>query len=100
MTYIEELQDAIRNFHHAKATHLESARVTEAFRGHTVWDGSVEVFRIEGHPMTDRVYAWIETTDDSANPRRQVTVLHIAPVTSPAAAVRAVIARKYRNSGS
>lgn len=96
MSHIEELRDVIRNFHHAKATHVESVPVTESFQGEVVWDGIVEVFGIKGHPMADRVYAWIQATDDWTNPRHHVTVLHVPPVTSPQAAVQAVIAREYK----
>jgi hypothetical protein len=97
MTHIQELQSVIRHLHGAKAKHLESVPVTELFQGQTVWDGVVEVFQIKGHPKTDRVYAWIHATDDSANPKRHVTVLHIPPVTSPKAAVQAAIVQEYKN---
>jgi hypothetical protein len=98
MTDIEELREVIRNFHRAKATHIESVPVKDSLRGQTVWDGIVEVFRIEGHPMANRVYAWTEATGDPENPKHHETILHIPPVTSPNAAVRKVVTRelKYR----
>ena len=69
------------------------------FQGETIWDGIVEVFELHGHPKAEKVYAWEHDTDDPQHPKRQVTVLHIPPVTSPETAVRAVIVQEYRDSG-
>lgn len=97
--HIQELRDVIHHLHGATATHLESVPVTETFKGKTVWDGVVEVFRLRGHPKTNRVYAWIHATDDPAHPKRHVTVLHIPPVVSPKTAVQAVIVQEFREHG-
>jgi hypothetical protein len=97
MTHIQELRDVIRHLHGAKATHLESVPVTESFQGQTVWDGIVEVFRLKGHPKTDRVYAWSHHTDDPANPKRHVTVPHIPPVISAKTAVQTAIVQEYKD---
>ncbi len=84
------------HLHNAKATHIESVPVREVFQGKTVWDGVVEVFRLKGHPQTDRVYAWIHATEDSKRPKRHVTVPHIPPVVSPRTAVQAAIIQELR----
>ena len=89
----------IHHLHGATATHLESVPVTESFKGQTVWDGVVEVFRLRGHPKTDKVYAWIHHTDDPAHPKRHVTVLHIPPVVSAKTAVQAVIVQEFKEHG-
>lgn len=99
MTHIQELQDVIHHLHGAMASHLESVPVTETFQGKTIWDGVVEVFLLEGHPKTDRVYAWAHDTDDPAKPRRHVTVLHIPPVVSPQTAVKAAIVQDFKEHG-
>jgi hypothetical protein len=99
VTHIEELRDVIHHLHGAEARHLESVPVTEMHRGQTVWDGVVEVFHMKGHPKTDRVYAWMHITDDPTHPKRHVTVLHIPPVVSPRAAVRAAIVQEFREHG-
>ena len=99
MTHIQELRDVIHHLHGANANHLESVPVTERFQGQTVWDGVVEVFRLTGHPKTDKVYAWIHDTGDPVNPKRHVTVLHIPPVVSPQTAVQAVIVQEFRQHG-
>jgi hypothetical protein len=97
VTHIQELRDVIHHLHNAKAKHLASVPVTESFQGKTVWDGVVEVFRLKGHPKTDRVYAWTHATDDPAHPKRHVTVLHIPPVVSPRTAVQAVIVQDFKH---
>jgi hypothetical protein len=97
VTHIHELRDVIHRLHGGKAEHLESVPVKEEFHGETVWDGIVEVFRLKGHPKTDKVYAWMYETGDPAQPKRHVTVLHIPPVISPRKAVQAVIIQEFRN---
>lgn len=95
--HIQELGDVIHRLRGATATHLESVPITERFNGKTIWDGIVEVFRLKGHSKTDRVYAWMHHTDDPANPKRHVTVLHIPPVVSPRSAVQAVIVQEFKD---
>jgi hypothetical protein len=93
---IEELQDVIRKLHGVHSTHVESVPIKESFQGQVVWDGVVEVFRLRGHPQTNRIYAWAHDTDDPKHPKRYVTVLHLPPVVSPLTAVQAVIAQELR----
>jgi hypothetical protein len=99
MSHIEELRDVIHKLHGAQATHEESVPVKEVFQGRTVWDGIVEVFHLDGHPLTNRAYAWLHDTGDPAKPKH-VTVLHIDPALSPATAVRAFIIQEFRNNAS
>jgi hypothetical protein len=98
MTHIEELKDVIHKLHGAEATHHVSVPVKEVFNGQTVWDGVVEVFHLKGHPKTDTVYAWLHDTGLPGLPPKHVTVLHIHPVTSPLAAVRAFLVQEFRNA--
>jgi hypothetical protein len=97
MSHIEELRDAIHKLHGGTATHTESVPVKEVFNGQTVWDGIVEVFRLDGHTLTDKAYAWLHDTGGNPKP---VTVLHIDPALSPAKAVRAFIIQEFRNNAS
>jgi hypothetical protein len=82
--------------HGVEAKHIESVPVKETIQGKTVWDDIVEVFKIRGHPKTDRVYPWSHETVDPKKLRRHVTVLHIAPVLSAEAAVKAAIVKEFR----
>lgn len=84
------LKSAIYRLHGCDSTHVESVRVTETFEGETVWDGTVEVFDLVGHPTAQRAYAWAHETDEGTI--RYLAVLHQPPVDSPEAAVRAAIA--------
>jgi hypothetical protein len=93
---IQELRDIIRRLHGVEAKHIASVPVKEEFQGHTVWEGTVEVFDLEGHPTAHKAYAWSHDTDDPANPRRHVTVLHAHPVKSAHDAVRAFIVQESR----
>lgn len=98
MTNIEELQHVIRNLHGAESTHHASVPIKEVWDGQTVWEGTVEVFRLHGHPETDTAYAWSHETDDPENPKRHVTVLHLHPALSPLDAVRVAIVQEFRNA--
>jgi hypothetical protein len=94
LSYISELQDVIRRLHGVESKHVTSVPVTETFQGKTVWDGVVEVFELIGHPTALRLYAWSHDTDGPK--KRHVTVLHVSPIDSPEAAVRASIVRDYK----
>ena|ERR1700746_3265362 len=94
----DELIEAILRMHGAKATHLETAHVKETFKGKTVWEGDVEIFKLHGHVKTDKVYAWTHETDDPHKSKRHVAVLHIPPVVSPQTAVRAAIVQGFRDA--
>jgi len=98
MTYIETLKEVIRRLHGVEATHVETVPVKETFEGKTVWEGDVEVFDLHGHPSATRVYAWAHETDDPDNPKRHVTVLHVGPINSAVAAVRAAIVQEFRDA--
>jgi hypothetical protein len=98
MSHIDELRDVIRRLHGVESTHVSSVPVKEAFQGRTVWEGVVEVFDLIGHPSASKLYAWSHATDDAANPRRHVTVLHSHPITSPVLAVRAAIIQEFRGN--
>jgi hypothetical protein len=100
VNHIEELRETIRRLHDADATHVDSVPVKETFQGKTVWEGVVEVFELRGHPKATRLYAWMHDTDDPKKPKRHVTVLHLAPITSAVDAVRASIIQEYRNLGT
>jgi hypothetical protein len=96
MTYVEELRDVIRRLYSVESKHVGSVPVKETFQGRTVWDGCVEVFQLIGHPTASKLYAWSHATDDPANPKRHVTVLHSELIASPLLAVRAAIIQEFK----
>jgi len=83
--------------HGVESKHVESVPVKETFQGKTVWEGIVEVFELHGHPKAPKIYAWTHDTDNQQKPRHHITVLHIHPVTSASAAVRAAIVQEFRS---
>lgn len=98
MTYIEELQKAIRDLHGCDATHVETVPVAETFRGETVWQGRVEVFNIRGHPQAKRAYAWAHASGKDDKGKRFVAVLELPPVQSPETAVKAAIMAEIKSA--
>lgn len=95
MSYIGELQEVIRKLHGVESKHVESVAVKETFQGKTVWEGVVEVFELVGHPKASRAYAWAH---DGERPKESsVAVLHLGPITSAAAAVRAALIQEFRS---
>jgi hypothetical protein len=95
--YLNELRSVIRRLHGVESTHVKSVPVKETFKGQTVWEGPVEVFKLHGHPQAETLYAWSHDTDDPKQPKRHVTVLHVHPITSPLLAVRAAIVQEFRS---
>jgi len=95
MNYIDELRDAIRDLHGCEAEHAGFESVKEVFRGETVWEGTVEVFNIRGHPKAKRAYAWAHETDRG---KRYVAVLELPPVDSAQSAVKAAIIQEARDA--
>jgi hypothetical protein len=95
MNEFKDLKRVIEHLHRCKSSYVESVAVN-------VKDGStvqlqgivhiiVHVFRIEGHSLTDRCYAWASLDSDIKKPR-YYAVLHIPPADSAMAAVRLAIA--------
>ncbi len=90
---LAKLQKAILDLHGARAEHLESVPITEAFNGETVWDGVVEVFALPDHPA-GKAYAWRHEADSGR--WRYVAVLHHPPLDTPRKAVQAAVVAEYR----
>jgi hypothetical protein len=86
---------ALERQHGGKARLVEVVTVIEDFQGEPVWEGVVHVFDLEGHPKATRAYAWSSPIEGSEK-RRFYAVLHVPPITSPAAAVRAAIVTEQR----
>jgi hypothetical protein len=87
---VDQLQRAVEGQHGGKAVLVSAEPVTETFNGKTVWEGTVHVFDLEGHPKATRAYAWSSPIEGS-NKRRFYAVLHLGGIRSPLDAVRAAI---------
>ena len=91
---ISELKRAVESQHGGTATFVQSVPIHEEHNGQTVWDGTVAVFDLAGHPTAKRAYAWSYERPDGK--RRFFAVLHIPPITGPREAVRAAIVAEQR----
>ena len=95
---IEQLKEAVERMHGGTATLAQSAPVRETFEGKTVWEGVVHVFDLADNPQATRAYAWSSPIEGS-DKRRFFAVLHVPPIDSPVAAVRAAIVAGSRHDG-
>jgi len=89
MKHIERLRQAIRDLHGLDSEHVKSVAITETFQGSTVWKGTVDVFRVWGHPQATNAYAWSYKSENGE--LRHVAVLGVSPVNSAQDAVRAAV---------
>ena len=51
-------QRHVEGQHGGKAVLVEAVPVKETFQGQIVWEGTIHVFDLEGHPKATRAYAW------------------------------------------
>jgi hypothetical protein len=91
---ISDLKHAVESQHGGTASFVQFVPIREEHNGQTVWDGTVEVFDLSGHPKATRAYAWSYERDDGN--RRFIAVLHVPPITGPRDAVRAAIVAEQR----
>ncbi|HKP48196.1 MAG TPA: hypothetical protein VJT50_16465 [Pyrinomonadaceae bacterium] len=96
--YISELKNAILRLHGCESKYAGSEEVIETFQGETVWNGTVEIFNIRGHPKAKRAYAWAHATGQNDQARRYVAVLELPPVNSPQTAVRAAVVSEIKDA--
>ena len=90
-----QLKRTIETQHGCTAMFVKSVPVKETFGGKIVWEGTVHVFKIYGHPQANQTYAWSSPIEGS-DKRRFFSVLHVSPITSPVEAVRAAIVAEQK----
>jgi len=88
------LEKAIRETRACDSYWLESVKVGEHFRGQPVWDTTVEVFALVGHPKARRAYAWMMYRKGEQD--RTVVFLELPPVASAQDAVKVAMASKAK----
>jgi hypothetical protein len=89
-----ELKKAVESQHGGTARLVQSVPVHEKHGGETVWEGTVHIFDLAGHPKANRAYAWSYELPDGK--RRFFAVLHIPPIAGPVEAVRAAIVAEHK----
>jgi len=96
MNDIPKLQEAICKLHGCESSHLESISVVETFQGQTVWEGTVELFKLVAHPKALRCYAWNHTKDEGGE--KFYAVLELPPVDSAKRAVQVAIVAESKKA--
>ena len=92
-----QLKQAVENMHGCRANFAQSVPVRESFEGKPAWEGVVHIFKLIAHPKANLAYAWSSPVEGS-DKRRFFAVLHIPPIDSPVAAVRAAIVAENRTA--
>lgn len=95
---LEAYHKVLRELFGCKGEHIESVRLAETYQGQRIWEGTVHVFLLIGHPTARRAYVWSHLVKGSRQ-RRFLAALHQGEIDSPQAAVREALARKYRERG-
>jgi hypothetical protein len=96
--YIQMLEEAVRKAYGCQTKHAGWVALREVFRGKTIWDGTVHLFDLTGHPTAKLAYAWGHAMRDTGNEVRVVTVLGVPPVDSPLKAVQVSIVAEAKAS--
>jgi hypothetical protein len=92
---IPTLQLTILTFYGCQSSHIESVAVTEVFNDQVTWDGTVEVFTLNGRPNANRAFAW---SYKEGSKTKIAAVLGVPPVVSPQTAVQVAMAATERAS--
>ena len=81
------MQIVIRVQHGCLSRHVATIPLTHQANGKIVWQGEVEIFDLQNHPIAKRCYAFAYR--DSFNKKHLTAVLEHSTVDSPRSAVRA-----------
>ena len=84
------LKKKVESFHSCTAQIVQCVPVRIESIDLSVYDATVYIFDLEGHPATTRAYAWASPIGCDGE-RRFFAVLHYPPIESPTDAVRAVV---------
>lgn len=85
MNYLETLKEAVQAMHGCPASHCATYYVSHLFNNKVVWEGDVEIFRLEGC-KAEKCYAWGWEENGKLE---TVAVLEMPPVIGPEEAVMA-----------
>ena len=87
------LKQAVEELHGCEANYLSSEHVRESWGEALMWDGSVSVFGLTGHPAATICYAWsLENRETGA--RLVYAILRVHPIETARDAVLASLALK------
>lgn len=95
----ESYRQAVEGLHQCGAEYVGTAKIVERFQGVPVWEGNVQTFALTDHPTAETAYAWSVLVDEESGRRRFIAVLREGPIETPGDAVRAWIAKNFRDRG-
>ena len=84
---IDKIKTAVERTVGGPVTHEGSSPILESFRGETIWQGVVEIYKVNSAPPV-LAYGW--AVEGKSGPD-YVAVKRVGPINSPLAAVRAWI---------
>ena len=90
----DQLKQAVESQHCGAATFVQVVPIREMRGEQLIWQGTVHIFDLAGHPTSNRAYAWSYELPDGK--RRMFSVLHAGPVTGPREAIRAAMVAEQR----
>ena len=90
---VERLKAGVEAQHDCSATWVNSLPVTAKASGKLVWDGTVHIFALTGHPECERCYAWWENEFGPIAQREVNSQLKVEGIGSAAEAVTAAISQ-------
>ncbi|MGH7142573.1 MAG: hypothetical protein ACREJ2_00390 [Planctomycetota bacterium] len=99
LDYLDQLKNIIFNLHQCQAQHLRSVEITEPEGIHPVWVGTVEEFRLIGHPTAKTCFAWEHTCGNNEEELRYVAMLGSDTLRTPRDAVRRILALDQARQG-
>ena len=94
---LKSLAQVVEEMHNCKAEWVSSEYVEESFNDQPIWEGTVEVFALTGHPKAKRAYAWAEEDRKNGQKVKFVAVLEIPPVVDATTAVQVSIVAEGKN---
>jgi len=90
---VELLKAGVEAQHDCSAAWINSLPVAAKASGKLVWDGTVHIFELSGHPQCERCYAWFENEFGPLDARKVSSQLKVEGISSAADAVSATFAR-------
>lgn len=86
---VDRLTAEVEAQHECSATWVNSLPVAAKASGKLVWDGTVHIFALTGHPECERCYAWWENEFGPLDQRKVHSQLKVDGISSAAEAVTA-----------
>ena len=90
--YREALLTAIENRAKCQAVYQNTQPIKFSIDGKVLWKGKVEVFQLKGHPQAQQAFGW--GFENAQKKMEYITVIGIAPLDTPMAAVKGYVASR------